>query len=401
MIANGNELTIAADQVVWEEDGDVMSAAAVYGAGAVTRATNDFTINNTAIPADAYDIDSSRPTVAEWVQVKVGMEFAVFDSLGKKNYAKITAITSDRKTFTATPIGGAWTVGTTNLSVYFTGNNLDHCELAPCVGYKSYNPTRENSMFKDSECHDYCEETEIANGVEGGDAYTLFKSPVGNMYVDDKLTEKQRLLTQKTDYAFAHAVRQTAVEAGSRPRGTNGILTILEKRALKNEGMIETLQDAKNLAANLRTMKVKKATLRCSNEQFTKLVDLFPMGSTYSIDPFVDRNNSLFYIGYKGFQIGDVTIIFKQWSALDNADPNIGKRYHYVVIPEGRLKRKINNRIYDVGYLNIGWFGKANKVYKYMREEDRKVGGKVTVHFVNKFVPIVFHPEKFILGITL
>lgn len=402
LMAKGNEFTVGAEQIIWNEEGDVMSAAVVKGKGAVTRATNDFTINAAAIPADPDDVDSARPKNPEWVQVNVGLQFVAFDSTGKKDNGTITAISSDRRTFTAVPTGGAWTIGTSDIDIYFTGNNLDHCELAPCVGYRVYSPARENSFFKDSVCETYCEETEIANGTDGGDAYTLFPSPDGVMMVDERLTDKQKLLTARSEYAFAFEKRKSLAEAGSEPRGTNGVITIAERRATKFQGMIETLADVKNLASYLRSMGVKKATMRCTNLQFTKLIDLVQPTSPYYFSPFQDNSNELFSIGFSGFKIGDVTIIFKQWSALDMQGDNVQTRYHYLIIPEGTLRRKINGRTQTVGYLNIAWFGNTSEVYKYLRKEDPVMAdGRHTVHYVNKFAPVAFMVDKWILGCTI
>ena len=85
---------------------------------------------------------------------------------------------------------------------------------------------------------------------------------------------------------------------------------------------------------------------------------------------------------------------------MDNY-PNIGKRYHWILIPVGRLKVKFNNRVQSAGYLNIGWFGKQGDVWKFRREEERKRGGNVTVDYVNKIVPIILRPQDFMIGLTL
>lgn len=401
LLAKGREFVFATDQVIWQEEDTSTDVARVTGNGAVTRTDNSFKINSAAIPSDPYDFNSERPTVAQWLQVKEGMHITVFDSAGKRANGVVTAIGTDKTTFTATPIGGAWpnSFGT-SVEVYFLGNNLDHCELAPCIGYKKYKPWRQNTMWKDSECVEYCKETEIANGSDGVDAYPLFNSPDGDYTVDSRLEDAQKRLLARNENVFAFGVPLSSAEAAGGAVATKGAMVIIEERATKNQGTIDTLSDIKNLASQMRDKKYKKGTIRCSAGQYAKLLDLYTTNTTLSINPFDDNSNKLYSINFNGFRIGDIEIYFQRWSVLDEMGSFIGKRYHYLLIPEGRLRRKINNTYQDVGYLNIGWYGKGADVFKFLRDEDDKVGGKVSVYYINKFVPIVFHPEKFIMGMT-
>lgn len=414
VLARGNDFTFATDQVVWEEEDNIYETASVTGAGAVSFALTTggdatsngvFTINAAAIPADDDDFDSDRITVPQWLMVKLGMEFTVFDTAGKKASGKITAIAADLKTFTAKAIGGTWGALGANVDVFFGGNNLDHCQQAPCIAYEKYKPKRQNTMKKDSECLAYCLETEIANGEDGVDSMVIFKNPNGDGHfnIDMRLEQKQRLLMARAENDFAFSKRLTPAEANSGSVGTDGVMTIVEKRAQKNQGMIETIADVTNLAAQLRANKVYKATIRCSNEQYTVLLNLYNVNTTLMFSPYDDKTNELYSIGFAGFRIGDVVIEFQRWNALDYMDSNIGKRYHYLVIPNKKLRRKMNGVYYDCNYLNIGFFGSRTKVWKFLRVDDHVGEGTMNYKttYENKFVPIVFFPQHFIIGLTV
>ncbi|WP_294203013.1 hypothetical protein [uncultured Chryseobacterium sp.] len=402
LMAKGREFVFATDQVVWEEKAEGFNETVVTGEGAVSFAssTGTFTINAAALPVDPYDINSERPTVPQWLQVKVGLQFVAFDQSGRKANGKIKSIAPDLKTFVADPIGGSWNnLGATSLTIMFTGNNLDHCSLAPCIGFANYMPARENTMFKDSECVTYCEETEIANSYDGEDVQPLVRFGDEEYNVDSRLDDAHRNLTLRNENAFAYEKRLTVAEAGTGQRGTDGVFTILENRATKYLGMIETKEDLMNLAANMRQRKIKVASLRVSNEQYNKLLEILD-DTKYSFDPFQDNTNALYYIGFAGFKIGEERIMFKRWGVLDQL-PNIGKRYHWLLIPEGTLKVKFNKKIYEAGYLNIGWFGKTGDVYKYKRVEESKKNGDVSIDYINKFMPLVLRPQDFMMGMTI
>lgn len=398
------ESTVSNDQIVWKEEDGSYSVNKVVGAGLVIRALDDFTINAAAIPTDAYDIDDNRPTQAQWI-VKEGMNFMVVDALGEVNHGVITAIATDGKTFTATPIGdgvSAWTVGTTNLDVIFYGYNLDHCECPPCIGYKNYTPTRENTMFKDGQCVEYCEET---LAVEGSGATDLFEKDGQFMSVDQRLTDAQKALLERMEFAMAFGKRLTPTQAaalGQKSLGMNGIFTTLENRALKVQGEIETIDDLVLLAGELKRQGVKSATLRTTNSQYAKLMALVTPTSPYYVNPFEDNTNSLFYIGFRGVNINGITIIFKEWSALDALSENLAKKYHYVVIPEGVLTKHLNGQAQKVGYLQLVWFNAFGKVYKFLRdkENEEKNCGSTKVDYISKFTIALFHPEKWILGVV-
>ena len=403
LMAMGNEFTFATDQVIWEEEDAGFNPTIVSGTGAVTfaNATGTFTITSASIPVDTYDINSERPTAPTFLQVKLGMQFVAFDASGRKANGKITSIAGDKKSFVATPIGGSWgTLGATDITLMFTGNNLDHCALAPCIGYEDYAPARQQTMFKDSECVSYCEETEIANSSDGVDAQPLVKIGDEQYNVDERLNRAQRDLTLRSENAFAFEKQLTVAEAAGGARGTNGMFTILENRATKYQGKITTKADLINLAANMRAKRIYNASLRVSADQYADLIDILD-DTKYNFDPFTDHTNDLYAIGFAGFKIGDVTIRFKQWVVLDQY-VNLGKRYHWILIPEGRLRVKFNGKVTSAGYLNIGWFGSASDVYKYKRTEDPKdAAGNQKIYFQNKFMPIVLRPQDFFMGITV
>ena len=401
LMAMGNELKVSADQVVWQEEDPNYNPTIISGDGAVTKTGNDFKINASALPVDSADIDKGRPTEPKWLQVKVGMHFRVFTKDGKTAVGVVTAISDDKKTLSATPVGGNWKgVDGDNLTIIFMGNNLDHCQLAPCIGYSVYSPTRENTMFKDSECYKYCEETEVANSVNGIDAQPL-TAIGGNKYnLDDKLDQVHKILTLKTENTFAFAKRLTKEEAGNGTRGTEGFFETIEKRGTKHLGYIETKADLMNLFANMRQNKIKNATLRVSNEQYSKLLSILDANSTMAFDPTRDITNELISFGFAGFRFGSETIRFKRWDVLDRF-PSIGARYHWVLIPDGRVKITMNNRRESAGYLNIVWFASPTKTWKYLRERDEQRGGNITIDVVNKFMPLVVFPEKFMLGCSL
>ncbi|MFX1667857.1 hypothetical protein JZ968_06695 [Riemerella anatipestifer] len=402
LMAMGNEFTFASNQIIWEEEESGFNPTIVSGTGVVSFNSGTFTINNAAIPADTSDINSERPTEAKWLQVKEGMEFVAFDATGKRANGKITSIAGDKRSFSATPIGGNWNgLAADNITVMFTGNNLDHCELAPCIGYESYAPAYENTMFKDSECVKYCEETEIANSPDGVDAQPLVEIRGEGYALDERLNNAQKILTLRSENAFAFSKRLSTSEANGKALGTNGAFIILEKRATKFIGMIETINDVKRLAANMRTKKIKMASLRVSTEQYNKLIDILDQ-TKYQYEPFKDNASALYSIGFAGFKIGEQIIRFKTWDVLDRY-ADVGKRYHWVLIPDGKVRVKFNKKLTTAGYMNIGWFGRPDDVWKYKRSEDDKDKdkGNFTVHYVNKFVPIILRPQDFMMGVTL
>ena len=214
------------------------------------------------------------------------------------------------------------------------------------------------------------------------------------------LVDIDKILTLKTENTFAFAKRLTKEEAGNGTRGTEGFFETIEKRGTKHLGYIETKADLMNLFANMRQNKIKNATLRVSNEQYSKLLSILDANSTMTFDPTRDITNELISFGFAGFRFGSETIRFKRWDVLDRF-PSIGARYHWVLIPDGRVKITMNNRRESAGYLNIVWFASPTKTWKYLRERDEQRGGNITIDVVNKFMPLVVFPEKFMLGCSL
>lgn len=405
LMIQGREMAVSTDQIVWKEEDNNFSVNSITGKGLITRAANVFTLNTTAIPDDPYDIDANRPANAQII-AEVGMNFMVIDPAGEMNHGEITAIATDHQSFTAKWIGEgatAWTIGTTDLDIFFYGYNLDHCECAPCIGYKTYAPTRENSMFKDGMCVEYCDET-IAN--EGGGAYDLLE--VGNgdfVTVDERLQQAQMSLLERAEWQIAFGTRLTEAQAtasGKIARGLNGIFPTLDKRALKFEGMVETFADFKEIAKYLKKEGIKRATMRCSDDQMSKINDLVPNFTQLQFDPFTDHTNQMFYIGFGGIKVDGVEIIFKEWSALNSTSENLAARYHYVIIPEGNLTRVMNGQRTKVGYLQLVWFKDMNSNYKFKRVESGEQScGNHKIDYVNKLTIAIFHPEKWIIGVAV
>ncbi|MEI7488036.1 MAG: hypothetical protein WCJ72_11630 [Chryseobacterium sp.] len=406
LMLQGRETTVSTDQVMWKEEDGKYSVNKVIGKNLVTRTGDSFAINSNAIPDDPFDIDSNRPSDAQWI-VEVGMEFVAIDSSGVMNIGKITAISTDSKSFTAKIFGegaSAWTIATADLDIIFTGYNLDHCECPPCIGYKKYAPTRENSMFKDGECVEYCEET-LAN--EGAGTYDLLEVGKGEFVeVDERLTRAQKSLVERMEYSLAFGKRMTEAQAssfGQKSRGMNGIFPILDDRALKYEGMIETIDDFTKIANSLKKEGIKSATIRATDDQMSKINALVTPTSPYYITPFQDNTNSLFYIGFGGIKVNGVTLIFKEWSALNSLSENLAQKYHYVIVPEGVLTKVINGQKVKVGYLELIWFKAFNKVYKFLRDKEgeEKKCGNTKIDYISKFTIALFHPEKWILGVAV
>lgn len=406
LMIQGRESTASTDQVVWKEEDNDFSINPITGKGIVTRAANVFSLNTASINPDPYDIDSNRPATAQFI-VTVGMNFSVFDSTGKYDHGQITAVATDNLSFTATVYGegkSAWTIGTADLDIIFTGLDLDHCECPTGIGYKTYAPVRENTMQKDGDSVEYCEET-LAN--EGAGSYDLYE--VGNgdfVELDERLNRAQKNLLKTADFRLAFGERKTIAQAtalGQKSVGMRGLLPILETRALKIDGMIESFSDFTKIANYLKKEGIRSATIRCTDKQMEKINALVTPTSPYYINPFQDNTNSMFYIGFGGVKVNDVTIIFKEWSALNMLSENVAERYNFVVIPEGKLTKVINGVRQNVGYVEIVWFKAFNKVYKFLRDKDgeEKKCGKTKVDYLNKFTVAVFHPEKFILGINI
>lgn len=406
LMIQGRESTASTDQVVWKEEDNDFSINPITGKGIITRAGNVFTLNTNSITDDAYDIDSNRPETAQFI-VTVGMNFTVFDTDGRYDHGQITAIATDNQSFTATIYGEGktvWTVAAEDLDIIFTGLDLDHCECPTGIGYKTYAPVRENTMQKDGGSVEYCEET-LAN--EGAGSYDLYDVGGGDFVeLDERLNRKQKELLKTADFRLAFGERKTIAQAtalGQKSVGMRGLMPILETRALKIDGMIESFSDFTKIANYLKKEGIRSATIRCTDAQMEKINALVTPTSPFFINPFDDNTNSMFYIGFGGVKVNGVTIIFKEWSALNMLSENVAARYNFVVIPEGKLTKVINGTRQSVGYIEIVWFKAFNKVYKFLRDKEgeEKKCGSTKVDYLNKFTVAVFHPEKFILGINI
>ena len=373
--------------------------------GFVNRTGNDFTLAAGAVPADANDIDSSRPTEAKFY-VAVGQEFTVVDSTGKRNQGVVTVVSADQKTITATRNDSAadWDVATTELDIVWLGHNLDHCECPPCIGYRPYAPTYENSMYKDGVCATYCEETIIA---EGGWAAYPERTIGGYTVTPDKLlTDKQKELTLRMDTAlfWRRRIPKAQADAAGVPQGLKGIMQQIEGRALKISGTIDTLADLNRIGTYLKKTGVTMAYLDATPDQFEKLMNIQTTNVNIQYDPFVNHQNDLMYLGYKGVKLyNGVTILFRQWEGLSGlGSEKLGKAYNFIITPAGKVDVTLNGTKRQMGYVNIVWFGTANDVYKYKRESNENDAncGNIEIKYINKFSVVVLGADRFILGVN-
>lgn len=310
----------------------------------------------------------------------------------------ITAIGSDQTTVTAQAqnTDGTWTVGTSDLEIIFTGYNLDTCECPPCIGYEGYSPMRENSMYKDGVCLEYCDEEVIARG---GNVYEPYKAQDGEYWLSHNLDLKSKLLYQRADNIFAFERRNDS--GGDVGEGTNGLFVTLENRATKFEGEITTLEDLEDIAAIVKRNGISEATIFATQSQYKKLMKIVNLNPGIQWDPFVNHQSDLLYLGYKGIDMYGTKLFFKEWSAMDskNASVNLTKRYPFVVVPMDRLTRVINGKTYNTGHLAVAYFGNERKVYKHLRIDDNPTCDNFKIQYVNKFTPLIFFPERFILGV--
>lgn len=392
------EFEVSNDQVMWREEGDMLRSLV----NKATHATGTFTVNPTTFPQVAGNIDTAAPTDAQWVGVTPGLRFTVFDSTGVQNWGVVATVAPDGKSFTATSTGGAasFTVGS-DVEVMFTNNNLDDCECPPCVAIKNWSPTLQNTLVKHGTCIQYCEETMIKENVR----FDYIETPDGNVSVDGRLNDALRKMHREVEATFAFDKRLTEAEATAQGKdhvGTDGVLTILDGRATKVQGLIETMDDVMLLIGLLKDNGISEATMHCTSAQYSALQALFPPNSAWHIDPFVNRETDLIYLNFGGFKINGVTIRFKEWSVLDYGAPYAAKKYNFVIVPEGTLSRVINGRRENVGYLNVVYFAGNGKVWKNLRSEDPGNGGYCgldKINYFTKVAPVIFMAHKFILGI--
>lgn len=404
LMIQGNELKSGGRQIQWREEAEGYGMPVING-NIITRVGNDFTFNASAIEVDPEDMDLNRPADAKWI-VGVGMNFWIADTLGQVNNGVITAVSEDGKTMTAKPIGEGvtdWTIGLTKLDLAFYGYNLKNCKFAPCIGYKNYAPVYDNTFFKDSVCVEFCKETEIEIGTEEFDLLEV--KNVGWVSPDQRLTDKQKELMERTEHAIAFGTQLTDAQAleHDQERGVKGLFTHYYKKMTKNEGYIETLDDLLMLTEQMRANDIFSGVLRANNTQMTKLAKIITPTSPYFFNPFDDNTNKMVIFGFKGFEINGVRIIFQSWSALDSTSTNLAKKFNYIVIPDGKLTRVVNGKKEQVGYLNIVWFAGMNETYKLLRDASDKevLRGHDRVDYTNKFSLAVFGVQKFIVGINV
>lgn len=171
----------------------------------------------------------------------------------------------------------------------------------------------------------------------------------------------------------------------------------------KNQGFIETMDDLLMLTEQLRNKRVYSAVLRANNAQMTKLAKLISPSSPYYFSPFENNTSKMVVLGFKGFEVNGVKVIFQSWNALDNTSTNLAKKFNYIVIPDGKLTRVVNGVKTQVGYLNIVWFGGMGSTYKLLRDASDKevLRGHEKVDYTNKFSLAVFGVNKFIVGVNI
>lgn len=405
LMAAGNETTIAADQVSWQEEQIESHVNQIIGTNLVTRTLNDFAINAAAIQADPRDIDACRPGDARFF-VAVNQRFLVVDALGERNIGKVTAISGDGKTITAVirDENVDWTVGTTNLDIIFLGHNLDHCETPPCIGWRNYAPTYENSMYSDGVCATYCEETMVADG--GWAAFPERSFGGLNLFPDENLDQKLKLAAAQMDAALFWERRtpKAVADAAGEPQGTMGVMQQVELAATKIEGEIVTLEDLVKISQYLKKKKVTQAFLDATPSQYAKLMTIMQGNTNLVYDPFVNHQSDLMYIGYKGVKLyNGVVILFREWEGLTYGSEKLGAAYNFLISPAGKVGVTLNGQKRQLGYVNIVWFGNANDPYKFKRfsNENDMNNGTIEIKYKNKFLPLVLGADRFILGVTV
>ena len=399
--ATKSELVFSKEQLMWNETDEGYFRFDITGKGVLSRTGDVFTINQTALPVDQYDFDSSRPDKAQFL-VAVGQRFVVIDGLNKINNGEVISLGADGTTITAkrTDSDDDFDVATSDLEIIWTGYNLDYCECPPCIGYKGYSPTRENSMIKDGVCLEYCDEAVIA---EGGNVYEPWKTQDGEYWLNFNLNRKSQELFRRTDNIYAFERRNAPSKAGGKPMGTKGLIQTLEERAVKVEGGIKNLDDLEMLSKICKQNGVTEANIFCTVDQYADLQKIVNLNPGLKWDPFENHQSDLLYLGYGGISMfNGVKFFFKDWAAMNGkySSVNLAKKYPFIVVPMNRIQRVIDGKTYETGHLAIAYFGNDRKVYKHLRIDEVPHCDKFKIQYVNKFMPLVFFPERFILGIN-
>lgn len=399
LMASGNEITVAADQVSWKEKPSETNVVQIVGQNIVSRTGNNFTINASAIPADAYDIDSCRPENAQFFTF-VGERLLAVDNTGKREIGEVTAISSDGKTITVEcrEEDEEWSLSTSNLDIIFLGDNLDHCGCPSVLGWKPYSPTYENGFKSFGDGFEFCEETMVA---EGG--WEAFPDRNYGEYVFTpafQLNDAQKRLMKKTDTALAWEKRTST---GDFSQNMRGIFQFLDERALKVEGELETLDDLISVTQFLKDDDIYEAYLDATPSQYTKLMNIMRENVSIQWNPFENHQSDLMYLGFKGVDIFGVKLMFREWKGLSGrGSEKLGKAYNFVITPADKVNVTLNGKSQQLGRVTLVWFGNANDPYKFKRDsnENDYNCGKVKVTYKNKVSVAVFGADKFILGIN-
>jgi hypothetical protein len=399
LMASGNEITVAADQVSWKEKPSETNVIQIVGQNLVSRTGNNFTINTSAIPTDTYDIDLCRPENAQFF-TNVGERILAVDPTGKREIGEVTAISSDGKTITVLnrEEGAAWTIATTNLDIIFLGDNLDHCECPSVLGWKGYSPTYENGFKSLGDGHEFCEETMVAEG--GWDAFPEKNYGEYNFTPSQQLDDAMKRLAKKSDTSLAWEKRTVG---GDLTQNMRGIFEFLDDKAIKFEGELETLEDLIAVTQYLKDQDIYEAYLDASPSQYTKLMLIQRDNAGIEWKPFENNQDNLMYLGYKGVDIFGVKLMFREWKGLSGrGSEKLGKAYNFLITPADKVNVTLNGKARTLGRVTLIWFGNANDPYKFKRDsnENDYNCGKVKVTYKNKMSVAVFGADKFIIGVN-
>ena len=153
----------------------------------------------------------------------------------------------------------------------------------------------------------------------------------------------------------------------------------------------------------MKKKKITQAFLDATPSQFAKLMGILQGNSNLAYDPFVNHQNDLMYLGYKGVKLyNGVTILFREWEGLTYGSEKLGKAYNFIITPSGKLTVTLNGQKKQMGYVNIVWFGNENDPYKFKRfsNEMELNCGNIEIKYKNKYSPLVLRADAFILGVV-
>ena len=167
-------------------------------------------------------------------------------------------------------------------------------------------------------------------------------------------------------------------DAAGEPQGTKGVMQQIEAGATKVEGEIETLADLVKISQYLKKKKITQAFLDATPSQFAKLMGILQGNSNLAYDPFVNHQNDLMYLGYKGVKLyNGVTLLFREWEGLTYGSEKLGKAYNFIITPSGKVTVTLNGQKKQMGYEekkkledNIILLGAKKNPYPYFKISD-------------------------------